>query len=351
MKTHKRQNLVLSTITNLSLASLLVFMPFQLASSNDLDKLTKIEQNEPFPNFFNKSEEGWFWYDDPDMEELLKVLDEIEETEPPVAETHEPKEDKLLNEQVQVTKANVTESDKSAFSVSWLRKWMPVLLDRAIDNPTKDNVEAYELAKRIAMDKAQRYAEMTQVVVNSNPFLDENNRIPLATFAKKDFLNRRTENLGDALKYLSEKAGIWFFFDSTCDFCYTQSYTIQKLEEEFKFDTRYVSVDGNGMPHLKEWYLDEGQAKALNLTITPTTALVVPPDQVYIVSQGAMAYDQLQERILLAAESNDLLPEEFKKSVNAFSKGVLTTEDMSDGASDDPAIWVPRLKERLEVRY
>lgn len=287
-------------------------------------------------DFLRRSQEGWFWYE---------VQPELVEPVPP--EPVEPKSTKEADASVKDVQPAVTEP----FSVEWLRTNMPILMDRAINDPTKENVEAFEYAKRVMLDKSQRYAEMTRDVVANDPFLDENNRVPLATFAKGAFLKQKRVGLEEAMKYLSTKVGIWMFFDSTCAFCHLQARQILDLNKQFNFHTRFISMNGQGMPMLPEYYRDSGQAKRIGLKLTPTTVLVVPPDKYYIISQGAMARDQLEERILVAADSNGLLPEEYRKGTQMFDKGVLTTEDMQDGASDDPKVWVKRLKERLQVRY
>ncbi|MFT0546941.1 conjugal transfer protein TraF [Allopusillimonas ginsengisoli] len=287
--------------------------------------------------FFYGGSEGWFWYEDPPLpeEEKEEKLEEPPQSLAPADKAEEPEQKK----------------GPEPFSVQWLRQNMPILLDRAINDPTKENVEAYEYAKRVLLDRAQRYAEQTRDVVANDPLLDENNRVPLSTFAKKEFLANRKDGLADALKYLSGVAGIWMFFDSTCSFCHLQASQIMDLAKDYKFHTRFISMNGQGMPMLPEWYVDAGHAKALGLTMTPTTVLVVPPDKYYIISQGAMARDQLEERILVAADSNGLLPEDKRAGTRAFDKGVLRSEDLEGFESDDPKVWVQRLKEKLKGRY
>ena len=80
------------------------------------------------------------------------------------------------------------DASEEPFSAKWLQQNMPKLLERAIDSPNKENVEAYLYAQRVAMDKSQVYAESARRVVASDPFLDENNRVPLSTYAKPSFL-------------------------------------------------------------------------------------------------------------------------------------------------------------------
>lgn len=64
-----------------------------------------------------------------------------------------------------------------------------------------------------------------------------------------------------------------------------------------------------------------------------------------------MAQDQLAERIIIAADSNNLLPKDIAQKINTYDRGVLTNEDTQKGASDDPKQWVKYLKDKLEGRY
>lgn len=228
---------------------------------------------------------------------------------------------------------------------------MPKLLDAAIDDPSKENVEAYLYAQRVAMDKSQRYAEMTTRVVAADPFLDENNRVPIATYTKPFFLRNAQAGVTEALKHVATVGGLWVFFDSKCEFCRPQVNTVQKLAKEYGFVTKFISMDGKPLPNVTEFENNTGQASILNLRITPTTVLVVPPNNYYIVSQGMMAQDQLAERIIIAADSNNLLPKDIAQKINTYDRGVLTNEDTQKGASDDPKQWVKYLKDKLEGRY
>ncbi|MEC4720483.1 conjugal transfer protein TraF [Noviherbaspirillum sp. CPCC 100848] len=282
----------------------------------------------PSGRFFDRKGEGWYWYHDP------KEKVQIEPKSTPKAAPKpapEPKDE--------------------PFSVEWLRKNMPILMDRAINDPTKENVEAYLYAQRVAMDKSQRYAEMTQKVVAADPFLDENNRVPLATYAKPFFLRKADEGKEEALKHLSTVAGIWVFFDSKCEFCRPQANTAVEMAKRYGIHTKFISMDGKGLPNIQTFVKNEGHAQTLGLTITPTTVLIVPPNSYYIVSQGMMAQDQLADRILLAAESNNLLPSDLAAKVRAYDRGVLTNNDTKSGATDDPKDWVKTLKDRLKGRY
>lgn len=297
-------------------------------------------------SFYDRKGEGWFWYQDPDLEP--EPVDENRVKQQPITPAAaDPKPPKA------VEPPSYKRQEVEPFSVEWLQKQMPVLLGRAIDDPTKENVEAYLYAQRVAMDKAQRYANQVQMVVANDPYLDENNRVPLSSFAKKDFLRYRGEGQTEAMEHLSKIGGLWVFFDSTCAFCPPQVSAVRDLAREFGFLTKFISMNGEAVPGLgqDEFVPNGGQAQRLGLRLTPTTVFVVPPDNYYILSQGMMSQDQLRDRLIVAADYNGLLPEEILKKLRVFDRGVLSTEDMKAGAGDDPGEWVRYLKERLSGQY
>ena len=278
--------------------------------------------------FFQGKEEGWFWYKDP--------------KDPPVVEITKP-----------APPVPVKPKASEPLSVEWLRQQMPVLLDRAIDNPTRENVEAYLYAQRLAMDKSQRFAEMSQRVVYSDPFLDENNRVPIASFAKSSFLNGIDQAADAGLKHLATVAGLWVFFDSRCQHCRVHAETIEAMRKKHGFVVKYISLDGKGLPNIPAWVPDLGQSGTLNVRMTPTTVLVAPPNHFLVVSQGMMAQTQLEERMLVAAESEELLPQELLADVRRYDRGVLKADDTRGAgvSGQDPAEWVKLLKDKLKGRY
>lgn len=281
----------------------------------------------PADRFIERKAEGWFWYKDP-------------------------KEQKPKNPTAEVTApVNVQPKMDEPFSTAWLRKNLPIFRERAIDSPTKENIEAYMYAQRVAMDKAQNFSEATQRVVYADPFLDENNRVPMSSFTKPAFLLSLEKSGTAALDELARTGGLWMFFDSKCDFCKVQAHILNRVAKKHGFLTKFISLDGKGTPEIPEFVQDNGHATLLNLRVTPTTVLVVPPKTYLVVSQGMMAETQLEERILVAAESQNLLSPELAAKVAQYSRGVLKTDDLKNGAGEDPAVWVKTLKDRLKGRY
>jgi conjugal transfer pilus assembly protein TraF len=274
-----------------------------------------------------KPDRGWFFYEPEPVPAKMKSEDKLDKIKP-------------------------QDNAKKPMTVAWMRKMIPILQERAYDDPTPENVAAYAYLVRALGDKAQRYTEVHMDLIKTDPFLDMNNSMPLNQSNRDEILNTAGEKNREALKLVAQKAaGLFVFFDSKCPFCKTQIAVVNRLAKKYKFDVQYVSVDGKGLPGAAGWVPDNGHAKMLGIKIYPTTILAIPPKTYVPVSFGLMAEDQLQAGILASAKAANLIPKDMIKDMSPFDRGVLTLEDMQDGAYDDPAKFVEYYKEKLGDRY
>jgi len=297
----------------------------------------EVEPHVSNPVFLKGAGDGWFWYKDPKEKPIVK-----------------PKEPQSPTKTAPETPTTAKKETIVPFSVEWLRINLPKLQQEAIDNPTKENISAYYYAQRVAMDKAQNYAEKAQEVVASDPFLDENNRVPIASFATAQLERLVSKGKDDALKYMAGKGGLWVFYDSKCSFCGPQVNTVKEVAKKYGFSTKFISMDHKGIDGLLPagtWVNESGQARVLNVSITPTTIFVSPPNNYYVLSQGLMAQDGLSDRLIIAAKSNNLLSPEMLAGIQQYQRGLLKPEDMAEGASENPKEWVKKLQDRLKGRY
>ena len=96
--------------------------------------------------FYLRGEEGWFWYErEPERQ------DEPEPS-PPAAPAPAPAE----------RTQDTASSAPPPLSSAWLRERLGAYRDRAIDDPSPDNVALYLYLQRVAMDKARRRAVTLQ---------------------------------------------------------------------------------------------------------------------------------------------------------------------------------------------
>ncbi len=235
-----------------------------------------------------------------------------------------------------------------AMSTEWLRENMPKLRDLAIDNPTRENVANYMYAQRVVLDKAQNFSQAVKEVVATDPFLDENNRLPAAAYAQVSQMRDIKKGKEDVLNHLATKGGIWVFTDTSdkCSACedYINNTLIgtpgaEGLVAKYKFDFKKIYVR-----------TEEGRAavKRLDLKGTPTTVFVVPPSGIYIISQGLMAQDGIFERMLVASKAYGIMDKEFIDKANPYGVGVLTTDDLSGFSADaSPSDVITNLRSKI----
>jgi len=285
-------------------------------------------------DYYQDKERGWYWYEDPPPEK--------KKAEPVVAASPVPK-------------PPAKPEPLKPFSSEWLKENMERLRFDAMDNPDDpDKVAAYMYAQRVTIDRSQRFATAASTLARTDPLLDESNRVPLDYAASVAFQRGIQINQKKALKLMAEKGGIFFFFDSRCSFCTVQLQALSWLEKDYGFTVKNISVDGRPLAGMKEWVRDAGQARALGLKIYPTTVFAVPPDKLYIISQGFHAADTLGTKIMMAAVSNNLLPKEMIEIDRAHERGVLTAEDLRDKRFTenlDAKDWVKLLRDKLGMRY
>lgn len=213
-------------------------------------------------------------------------------------------------------------------SMKWLRENMPVLLEKAVDNPTQENVSNYMYAQRVLLDKSQNFSTKVKDVVATDPFLDENNRVPIAQFANTAFQKKTKADQREMIKLLAGRTGIWLFTDKPerCMACkdyesnvLTGNSGVNGLVNEFGFNYRSIDVS-----------TEQGKnaAKRFGLKVTPTTVLVAPPNKFVLLSQGLMTEDGLRERLLIGARIAGILSEKESVKTLPYNKGLLQNNDI-----------------------
>ncbi|MDD5056521.1 MAG: conjugal transfer protein TraF [Sideroxydans sp.] len=279
-----------------------------------------------------RPDKGWFFY----------------ETDP---EPKKPSPTPEKKPQVQA-QPEASQPEKKPMTVAWMRKMIPIMQERAYDNPTKENVAAYAYLIRTLGDKMQRYTDVHMELIKTDPFLDMNNSMPFNGTQRDEVMNGAKEVKRKALSLLAQKsAGLFVFFDSKCSFCKTQISIVNNVAKHYKFDVMFISVDGKGLPGATGWVKDNGHAKMLGIKRYPTTVLAIPPKTYVPISFGLMAEDQLESTLLTAAKLANLIPADMVKDIDPFTRGVLTLDDMKDGAYDDPDKFVDYVKSKLDDRY
>lgn len=247
-------------------------------------------------DFYSEKARGWFWYE--------RMPDMIEEEKPMPAPAPAP--------------AAAVPQFPSYGSAAWIKSAMPALLEKATDEPTRENVAAYYYVQRMMKDKSEAFAEMSQQVVTADPWLDENTRRPIAQFGS-DAVNRKADLLKEqAVLETAQKAGFWFFFKGDCDFCNMQSPILKYLQHKYGFHVVGISLDGTALANgdYPDFLVDHGQAlkisqdMGVDMNFTPSLFLVKPPGKIVPITFGLTSGDEILQRVLMQAAAEGWIDRE-----------------------------------------
>lgn len=196
----------------------------------------------------------------------------------------------------------VTNTDAAPLplSTAWLRDNIQKYMDRAMDDPSPVNLELYGLLQRMALDKADRFANSYTQQIASNPALDESARTAINGVGKTARVAFMTEQKKKVLTKLSTKAGLYFFFRSDCPYCHKQAPLLQMLQARYGLKILPISLDGGPLQtgDYPQYVVDNGQAAKLGVKTTPTLVLFQPPGITSMVSVNLRSLPELEQRLL-----------------------------------------------------
>lgn len=251
-------------------------------------------------DFFENREEGWFWYEvDPDPIEPIKPKPKVITTPPP----SKPKP--------VLAKKPSPEPGSSA----WIRENVQKYLDAALDDPSPENVQAFLYLQRMTMDKANAFSDMSSLMVQGNPDLDETYRRPLNSRGVQNMDAQSANNRDLLTKKLAKDKGLLFFFRSDCPYCHAIAPVMAIMRDYMGVTVRAVSLDGKGLPgkHFEEYKINSGQAEKLNVTTVPAVYMADlsqdGQNQIVPIGQGVMAMPEIKERMIIAAVKKGWLSE------------------------------------------
>jgi conjugal transfer pilus assembly protein TraF len=294
--------------------------------------------------FHERSEEGWFWYEDPPAEP---------EPEPEVAPAPAPEPSAPVPEAEPraATPAPAPAPGPAPLSAEWLREELDGYRDRAIDDPSPENVRTYLYLQRIAMDKATRFASAAQAATVGDPVLDATAERPIASFGAQEMDRTANRARKALLGHLAKDTGFVFFYRSDCPYCERQAPLIRRLAESTGLDVMAVALDARPMPSgaFPDFVADRGQAAALGIRTVPAFALMRPPSDVHLVGQGMTTLSELEARILLVARQAGWLSEEAWQATRPVRRTTvaLAPEDLDPALLDDPARLNAFLRARM----
>ena len=297
--------------------------------------------------FFDRGQEGWFWYEPlPEDDEALPIP--AEQPEPtPVPDTQ-------LLVPTEPTGPLAEAEPPKPLSAAWFRENLDRFRDRALDDPSPVNIEAYLYLQRIALERAGAFAEASAAAAARDPFLDANSERPIATYAAQAVDDRAEAARAAVLEALAEEAGILFFYDADCALCASQAGVLDLARRLHGFEIIAVSLDGSPPPDpLTAHRQDQGQAERLGVVSLPATFLVRPPDLILPIAQAPLDLTNVGRRIIALAHDAGLISDEDYLATRAIARPFALPgefDELPPEVMDDPAELVRHLRAQLGIQ-
>ena len=299
--------------------------------------------------YYEGKDEGWFWK----VRELVAP-----EPEPAAAPTPEPEPIEIEkpplpgeppeSAPVQVEPASAEPAGPPPLSAAWLRQELPRYQDRAMNDPTEDNVAAFLYLQRYAVDMSERFALAAQRVVMSDPVLDENSRRPQSVFGANVVDEQADAASERVLEAIADEAGLWYFYRSDCPYCAAQSPVLENLARKVDMAIMAIALDNAPLVdgHFPDWTPNAGQAEMLEVRATPTIYLVRPPGEFLLIAEGVMAESMLRERMIQQAHMAGWISDDLFESTRRVNRIYVAAEggSLGDEELNDPKRLVERLR-------
>lgn len=260
--------------------------------------------------YYRKNEDGWFWYEDP-----------------PPPTTAKPKEPP--------PEAAPAEKKDQPLTVEWIRENLDRLRDKAINEPTTENISMYLYVQKYAMDKAEKFAYTYRGVAEGDAALDESIDNPSTAVTRMALNEKQDEAMNSLVSKITGEVGIWYFFKSDCVYCARQNPILKMLQADIpQISIMPISLDNQPMPDgmYPNWVSDNGQAAQLAISSTPSLFLVRPPNQVVQLAVGTRSLPELKQRIVEVANAQGwITKQEYDIAMHGLPRRLLT-DGLQEGA-------------------
>lgn len=230
--------------------------------------------------YWRRSEEGWFWYQDP--KERVQPPVTVPKPTAPTA-PFEPPEVQALKE---------------------LQRKLEEARTVAVMNPTEANVQAYLFAQKEAFDRSSAFADTWRRVVWTTPELDYATKgRPTNSEAIQSWDKDQTRKKQAWVANLAATHGLFFFFRGDCAYCHAAAPVLADFSRRYGLPVFAVSLDGSTLPDFPSAVRDAGQARSLGVSSVPALFLAKPGSrEVQPIGYGVLAASDILERIWVLSQ-------------------------------------------------
>lgn len=209
------------------------------------------------------AERGWYYYEDPQT-----IIPQVE------------------------SQPKVQYSSWTAYNDAIKREFEEIQ-DRAIYNPTPENVQAYNQALRSITNNAVRFGMLTATQNWQDPNSGLATSAPNGAGLQMDLDNQRKQ-IGDIVR----RYAIFYFVGKDCKYCAVEANELKRLEYTYKITVRVISLDGTTVPQYPTPTADKGISQKLGIN-APGELLAFDStnNKTTVLGYGYIHFDQIVQRL------------------------------------------------------
>lgn len=237
---------------------------------------SKVDVSQPAKTYYQDHARGWYWYEDPKLEEKKQAEQQVIESAPPLS----PRD--ILKKQ--------GEDYENALALAMLK-------------PTPENYQKYLAISSQIQQQAQDFSVGFKEAIWQSPEFDYTLKQPVTTQAI--IAKNEEEKAGNEkdLSALSGNNGLLFFFRSDCPYCHRFAPVLKKFSEFYGFTVIPVSLDGGGLPEYPYPKRNYDLGRKLNVENVPALFMVDPDrNTVATVGYGYSDWSVLTQKVLSAGK-------------------------------------------------
>ncbi len=185
-----------------------------------------------------------------------------------------------------------------------LQKALEELRQIAIVQPSEANVRRYMTLESQVVARASAFADVARRVAWMQPELDPSLQgRPVNALALEVYDQQQARSRSWAVAALARDHVLLFFFRSDCPYCHAMAPVLAAFAGQHGLRVEAVSVDGGALPQYPQPRVDNGIARALQVSQVPALYLAQPgAGRITPIGFGVLSQAQLLERLGSLAE-------------------------------------------------
>jgi len=189
------------------------------------------ENTQSTRTYWDKSKEGWFWYEKYLEEKKRKEEEKKKETEQEKTKTVKPQE--------------INKKYLDSLTASELRDLGEQAKELAVGSPTRENVFRYAFIQKYMVAKSEQFAKTWQVVLLEHPEISEKENISPSEASRPMYITGLFDEARNNIRDLSETAALLFFYDPECPYCEREEYALKAFEDKNKWHVQKINIKTN----------------------------------------------------------------------------------------------------------